>query len=209
MASDEKNITNIGEHDAANGNHEISYDQFGHQLVHQLVTPARIERELKAILAEPIEGLVSRVPAEMLTAKYRFELKDVQVTTRTESLPRLVLDQRITGQLSLSVRLLKLNLLGLKLRFTLKLGIHLEQQVRTCTPLVLHIDTRLRDTDPIDIEVDAHGVPSELLDRLNVIEYAVRAEVRDEVNRRLASGPIAAALNIDLRRIAEAAHLAP
>lgn len=191
------------------GNHEISYDLFGHQLVHLLVTPERIERELKAILAEPVEGLVARLPAELLTAKYRFQLHDVQVTVRPESLPKLVMDQHITGQVSLSVRLLKLNLLGLKLRFTLKMGIHLEQQVRTCKPLVLHIDTRLRDDNPIELEVDAHGLPSELLDRLNIIEHAVRAEVTDEVNRRLASGPIAAALNIDLRRIAEAARLTP
>jgi hypothetical protein len=192
-----------------NGNHEISYDQFGHQLVHLLVTPERIESELKAILAEPVEGIVSRLPAEMLTAKYRFLLQDVKVTVQPADLPRLVMKQHITGQVSLSVRLLKLNLLGLKLRFTLRLGIHLEQRVRTCKPLVLHIDTRLREDSPIELEVDAHGLPSELLDRLNIIEYAVRAEVMDEVNRRLASGPIAAALNIDLRRIAEAARLAP
>ncbi len=189
------------------GKHEISYDQFGHQLVHLLVTPERIENELKAILAEPIEGMVSRLPAEMLTAKYRFQLQDVRVSVRPESLPKLVLSQQITGLVSLSVRLLRLNLLGLKLRFTLRLGIHLEQQVRTCKPLVLHIDTRLRDDNPIELEVDAHGLPSELLDRLNIIEYAVRAEVMDEVKRRLASGPIADALNIDLRRIAEAARL--
>ncbi len=195
--------------DKINGNHEISYDQFGHQLVHLLVTPDRIERELKAILAEPIEGMVSRLPAEMLTAKYRFHLQDVRVTTQQAKLPRLVMQQCITGRLSLSVRLLRLNLLGLKLRFTLQVGIHLEQQVRTCTPLVLHIDTRLRDADPIELKVDAHGLPSELLDRLNVIEYAVRAEITDEVNKRLASGPIATALNIDLRRIAENARLVP
>lgn len=195
--------------DKINGNHEISYDQFGHQLVHLLVTPDRIERELKSILAAPIEGLVSRLPAEMLTAKYRFQLEDVRVTTHEASMPKLVMRQHITGKLSLSVRLLRLNLLGLKLRFTLQVGIHLDQQVRTCTPLVLHIDTRLRETDPIELKVDAHGLPSELLDRLNVIEYAVRAEITDEVNKRLASGPIATALNIDLRRIAEAARLVP
>lgn len=192
-----------------NDSKELAYDQFGQQLIHLLVTPARIERELKALLAEPIEGMVSRLPAELLTAKYRFQLLEVQIVTRPECLPQLGLRQRISGKLSLSVRFLKLNLLGLNLRFTLKLTIHLEQQVRAYEPLILKIETRPLDGDSIELEVDAHGLPSELLDRLNIIEWAVRAEVVDEVNRRLARGPIAAALNIDLRRIAEEARLAP
>lgn len=194
---------------ANNNGKELDYQQFGQQLIYLLVTPARIERELKALLAEPIEGMVSRLPAELLTAKYRFRLLEVQVVTRPEYLPKLHLHQRIVGELSLSVRFLKLNLLGLSLRFTLKLTIHLEQQVRAYEPLLLKIETQVLDGDSVELEVDAHGLPSELLDRLNIIEWAVRAEVVDEVNRRLSRGPIAAALNIDLKRIAEEARLVP
>jgi len=182
---------------------ELNYEQFGQRFVHLLVTPERLERELRALLAEPIKGVMSRLPAELLTARYTFYLQDVQVTTRTECLPQLGLRQRISGLLALTVRLL-----GLNLRFTLQLIIHLEQLVRTYEPLMLRIETRPIDGTSIELKVDPHGLPSEILDRLNLIEGAVCAEVVDEVNQRLASGPIAEAINIDLRRIAEAAQLA-
>jgi hypothetical protein len=187
-----------------NGDQELSYEQFGHQFIHQLVTPARIERELKALLAEPVKGTVKRLPAEMITARYTFYLQDVQVVTRPECLPQLGLRQRISGLLALSV-----NLLGLNLRFTLQLAINLEQRVRPYEPLTLKIETRPVGGESIEIKVDSHGIPSEIAGRLNLIEGAVRAQVIDEVNARLASGPIAAATAIDLQRIAEAAQLAP
>lgn len=184
------------------GGTELSYEQFGHQLINALVTPARVERELKALLAEPIKGVVSRLPAELLTARYTFYLQDVEIVTRPECLPHLGLRQRIAGMLALSV-----NLLGLSLRFTLQLVIHLEQTVRTYEPLILRIETRPLDADSVEIGVDPHGIPSEIADRLNLIERAVRAEVVDEVNKRLATGPIAEATSIDLRRIAADARL--
>jgi hypothetical protein len=185
------------------GGGELSYEQFGLQFVHQLVTPARVERELRNLLAEPVKGVVSRLPAELVTARYTFYFQDVRVITRPECLPQLGLRQRITGLIALTV-----NLLGLNLRFTLQLAIHLEQQIRVYEPLTLKIETRPLDTASIELDVDPHGLPSEILDRLNLIERAVLAEVVDEVNRRLASGPIAEATTIDLRRIAEEARLA-
>lgn len=183
---------------------EMSYEQFGSQFIHLVVTPARIERELRALLAEPIKGVVTRLPAEMLTARYTFYLQDVQVTTRPECLPQLGLRQRINGLLSLSV-----NLLGLSLRFTLQLVIRLEQLVRPYEPVTLRIETRPLDAGSVELKVDSHGIPSEIAGRLNLIEGAVRAQVIDEVNARLASGPIADATRIDLRRIAEEARLGP
>jgi hypothetical protein len=180
----------------------LSYEQFGHHFVHRLVTPARIERELKALLAAPIEGMISRLPAELLTAKYSFQLLDVRVTTRPECLPRLALRQRIAGTLALSVRVL-----GLYFRFTLQVVIRLEQEVRTYEPLTLKIETEAVTPTSIDLQVDAHGLPSEILDRFNIIERAVRAEIVDEVNRRINSGGIARATTIDVSRIAEHAQL--
>ncbi len=183
---------------------EMTYEEFGHHFIHQLVTPERISRELKALLAEPIKGTVKRLPAEMITAHYTFYLQDVQVATRPECLPQLGLRQRISGLLALTV-----NLLGLNLRFTLQLVINLEQRVRPYEPLTLKIETRPVGGESIEIKVDSHGIPSEIAGRLNLIEGAVRAQVVDEVNMRLASGRIAAATAIDLQRIAEEARLAP
>lgn len=189
--------------DSVNGS-ELSYEQFGGQFVRMLVTPERVERELKALLAEPIKGVVSRLPAELVTARYTFYLQDVQVVTRPECLPQLGLRQRISGLIALSV-----GLLGLNLRFTLQLVIQLEQLVRVFAPLTLKLETPSISGSSVELDVDPHGLPSEILDRLNIIERAVRAEVVDEVNRRIASGPIASALNINLQRIAEEARLAP
>jgi hypothetical protein len=182
----------------------LSYEQFGVQFVHQLVTPERIERELRALLKEPIKGVVSRLPAELVTARYTFYLQDVQVVTRPECVPQLGLRQKITGLIALTV-----GLLGLSMRFTLQLTIHLEQLVRAYAPLTLRVETRPIDGSSVELDVDPHGLPSEILDRLNLIEGAIYAEVVDEVNRRLSSGPIAEAINIDLQRIAAEARLAP
>ncbi|MGH8453315.1 MAG: hypothetical protein ACRES4_01400 [Nevskiales bacterium] len=191
-------------HETSQASKELSYEQFGQQFIHLLVTPARIERELKALLADPIKGVVSRLPAELLMARYTFYLQEVQVVTRPECLPQLGLRQRISGLLALSV-----NLLGLSLRFTLQLVIHLEQIVRAFEPLILKIETRPLDTASVELQVDSHGIPSEIADRLNLIERAVRAEVVDEVNKRLVSGPIAEATAIDVSRIADNASLVP
>jgi hypothetical protein len=184
-------------------NGELSYEQFGAQFIYTLVTPERVARELKSLLKEPIKGVVSRLPAELVTARYTFYLQDVEVVTRPECRPQLGLRQRITGLIALSV-----GLLGLNLRFTLRLAIHLEQVIRVFAPLTLKIETRSIDGTSVELDVDPHGLPSEILGRLNLIEGAVYAEVVDEVNRRLASGAIAEATTIDLQRIAEEARLA-
>ena len=193
--------------DAGNGlgkvaGKELSYGDFGQKFVHMLVTPARIERELRALLAEPLQGRVSRLPAELITARYTFNLQDVSITTRPELLPQLALRQRITG----SIRL-KVNVLTLSFGFTLRVVINLEQIVRTYEPLLLKLETHLLDDDSIELGVDPHDIPSDILDRLNLIEGAVREEIVDEVNKRIASGPISQALSIDLKRIAEEARL--
>lgn len=182
---------------------ELSYEQFGQQFIHSLVTPERIERELRALLAEPINGTMSKLPVELLTAKYSFTLQDAQISRRPECLPQLGLRQRISGLIALTV-----NLLGLNLRFTLRVIIHLEQIVRVYEPLFLRIETRSLDANSVELQVDPHDLPGEILDRLTIIERAVRAEVLEEVNRRLLRGTIAEALTINLGRIAEEAKLA-
>jgi len=179
----------------------LSFEQFGCALIHGLVTPERVSREVKILLAEPIEGSISILPAA-LTAQYVFKLADAQVKARPELRPELVLRQRITGSLALSVRIL-----GMPFRFTLQLGIRLEQHVKTYAPLVLRLETLPLDHGSVDIDVDAHGLPSEILDKFNLIEGAVRAEVVAQVNRRLSRGPIADATRIDVQRLAEGASL--
>lgn len=180
----------------------LTYEQFGRDFIHRAITPARVRRELLKLLAEPIEGSISRLPAELLTARYVFRLQDVHVETRPDALPELGLRQRLVGTLALTVKLL-----GLPLRFTLQIGIRLEQRVRTYAPLTVRIETQPIDPAAVDIAVDAHNMPGEVLDRLNLIEGAVRAEVVEEVNRRLRSGAIAAATNIDLLHLTERAAL--
>lgn len=180
----------------------LSYEQFGHEFVHRLLTPERIRRELMQLLAEPIEGAISVLPADMISARYTFRLSDTKITLKPERLPEVAMRQRIMGTLELSVRIL-----GMPFRFTLRIGIRLEQQVRAYAPLTLKLETKPCDAASVDIDVDAHGLPSEILDRFNIIEMAVRAEVVQQVNKRLESGPVARALSIDVHRLAEHAVL--
>lgn len=180
----------------------LSYEQFGHEFVHRLITPERVRRELQMLLAEPIEGVMNILPADMITARYVFKLSEVKIALKPERLPELALRQRLLGTLELSVRIL-----GMPFGFTLRVGIRLDQQVRAYAPLTLKLETKPCDAASLDIDVDAHGLPSEILDRFNIIENAVRAEVVQQVNQRLESGPVARALNIDVARLAEHAVL--
>lgn len=177
-----------------------TYAAFGEQFIRQAVTAERIQAELTTLLGEPIDGSVSKLPAEMLVGDYTFTLKSVQVQAMTERLPEVGFRMCINGSLALKVKIV-----GLPLRFTLDVHIRLTQCVKTYTPVIVKLETSEITRDDVSIDVDAHGVPEGLLDMLNIIEPAVREQVVEEVNTRINSGAIAEACTIDVLRIAESA----
>ena len=180
----------------------LSYAEFGEQFIRRAVTAERIQTELTALLSEPIEGSVSKLPAEMLVGDYTFTLKSVQVTAVSERQPEVGFRMRVNGSLALKVKIV-----GLSLRFTLDVHIRLSQKVKTYAPVIVKLETNEITRDDVSIDVDSHGVPEGLLDKLNIIEPAVKDQMVDEVNARINSGAIAAACTIDVLRIAESASL--
>lgn len=182
----------------------LSYAEFGEQFIRRAVTAERIQTELTALLGEPIEGSVSKLPAEMLVGDYTFTLKSVQVTAVSERLPDVGFRLRINGSLALKVKIV-----GLSLRFTLDVHIRLSQRVKTYAPVIVKLETNEITRDDVSIDVDSHGVPEGLLDKLNIIEPAVKDQMVEEVNARINSGAIAAACTIDVLRFAENMSLSP
>jgi hypothetical protein len=182
----------------------ITYAEFGEQFIRRAVTAERIQTELAALLSEPIEGSVSRLPAEMLVGDYTFTLKSVQVTAVSERLPEVGFRMRINGRLALKVKIV-----GLPLRFTLDVHIRLSQKVKTYAPVIVKLETGEITRDDVSIDVDSHGVPEGMLDKLNMIEPAVRDEIVGQVNARINSGAIAAACTIDVLRLAESVSVTP
>jgi hypothetical protein len=180
----------------------ITYEQFGQQFIRQAVTPERIQDELTALLAEPIEGSVSKLPAEIIVGDYQFTLKSVEVKPVSEPPEDVRFLMRINGTLALKVRIV-----GLPLRFTLDVHIRLSQRVRTYAPAIIRLENREITRDDVSVDVDAHDVPGDLLDKLNIIEPAVRDQMVDEVNARIRSGAIAEACTIDVLRLAQGAVL--
>lgn len=182
----------------------LSYAEFGEQFIRRAVTAERIQLELTGLLSEPIEGSVSKLPAEMLVGDYTFTLKSVQVTAVSERQPEVGFRMRINGSLALKVKIL-----GMSLRFTLDVHIRLSQKVKTYAPVIVKLETSEIMRDDVSIDVDSHGVPEGLLDKLNIIEPAVKDQMVDEVNVRINSGAIAAACTIDVLRLAENMSLSP
>ncbi|MGH8460471.1 MAG: hypothetical protein ACRESS_02580 [Stenotrophobium sp.] len=178
---------------------QISYEQFGRQLIQQAVSPARISRELMALLAKPTEGSVHK-GGEMLVGNYVFHLESVEAEPVAERQPDLVLRIHIKGRLALAVKIV-----GVSLRFTLWVTIRLQSVVKTYEPVIIKLETAAINRDDIDLKVDPHDRSGGLLDKLNIIEPAVRDEIVDEVNQRINSDEVRAAATIDVLLLAEQA----
>ena len=175
---------------------QISYEQFGRQLIQQAVTPERISRELTALLSQPTEGSVHK-GGDMLVGNYVFQLESVEAVPIAERQPDLALRLHIKGRLALAVKIV-----GVNLRFTLQVTIHLQTVVKTCEPVVIKLETAAITQNDIDLKVDPHDRSGGLLDKLNIIEPVVRDEIVDEVNKRINSPDVLAATTIDVLQLA-------
>jgi len=171
------------------------------------VTAERLRGEIETVLKAMIEGSVSKFPADLLVASYVFQLQDVDVLPITNKLPDVSFVMLIEGDLKLEVKLL-----NLRLKFTLKVEIRLNIDVRTYAPLNLKLILHPVKDSQIRTEVDGHGLPSEVLEHLRIVgpivrEEIVREEIVREVNARIASPELVAATNIDVLQLAATAQL--
>jgi hypothetical protein len=180
----------------------ISYAEFGHNFVRYVVTAERLRGEIETVLKAMIEGSVSKFPADLLVASYVFQLQDVDVLPITNKLPDVSFVMLIEGDLKLEVKLI-----NLRLKFTLKVEIRLNIDVRTYAPLNLKLILHPVKDSQIRTEVDGHGLPSEVLEHLRIVGPIVREEIVREVNARIASPELVAATNIDVLQLAASAQL--
>lgn len=180
----------------------ISYAEFGHNFVRYVVTAERLRGEIETVLKAMIEGSVSKFPADLLVASYVFQLQDVDVLPITNKLPDVSFVMLIEGDLKLEVKVI-----NLRLKFTLKVEIRLNIDVRTYAPLNLKLILHPVKDSQIRTEVDGHGLPSEVLEHLRIVGPIVREEIVREVNARIASPELVAATNIDVLQLAATAQL--
>ncbi len=180
----------------------ISYAEFGHNFVRYVVTAERLRGEIETVLKAMIEGSVSKFPADLLVASYVFQLQDVDVLPITNKLPDVSFVMLLVGDLKLEVKLI-----NLRLKFTLKVEIRLNIDVRTYAPLNLKLILHPIKDSQIRTEVDGHGLPSEVLEHLRIVGPIVREEIVREVNARIASPELVAATNIDVLQLAASAQL--
>lgn len=180
----------------------ISYAEFGHNFVRYVVTAERLRGEIETVLKAMIEGSVSKFPADLLVASYVFQLQDVDVLPITNKLPDVSFVMLLVGDLKLEVKLI-----NLRLKFTLKVEIRLNIDVRTYAPLNLKLILHPIKDSQIRTEVDGHGLPSEVLEHLRIVGPIVREEIVREVNSRIASPELVAATNIDVLQLAASAQL--
>jgi hypothetical protein len=182
----------------------ISYAQFGDNFIRLVITSERLLQEIQALLDDSIEGEVHKLPADLFTASYRLGIN--RLTAETAGLApdpvrfRLGLD----GTLDLRVRVL-----SLPLRFSVHVMIFIGIDVATCAPLTIRLLPRPVDEASVQLDVNPHGIPEDLLDKLNIIEPAVTEEIVSEVNRRIADPELLAATTIDVLALARQARLAP
>lgn len=180
----------------------ISYAEFGHNFVRYVVTAERLRGEIETVLKAMIEGSVSKFPADLLVASYVFQLQDVDVLPITNKLPDVSFVMLLVGDLKLEVKLI-----NLRLKFTLKVEIRLNIDVRAYAPLNLKLILHPIKDSQIRTEVDGHGLPSEVLEHLRIVGPIVREEIVREVNARIASPELVAATNIDVLQLAASAQL--
>lgn len=180
----------------------ISYADFGHNFIRYVVTAERLRGEIETVLKALIEGSVKKFPADLLVASYVFQLEDVDVHPITNKLPDVSFVLLLNGDLKLEVKLI-----NLRLKFTLDVEIKLHLDVRTYAPLTLKLILHPVQDSDIRTEVDAHGLPSEVLDSLRIVGPIVRDEIVREVNDRIASPELIAATEIDVLHLAATAQL--
>ena len=180
----------------------ISYAEFGHNFIRYVVTADRLRSEIETVLKALIEGSVRKFPADLLVASYVFQLSDVDVHPITNKLPDVSFVMLLSGDLKLEVKLL-----NLRLKFTLGVEIKLHLDVRTYQPLTLKLTLHPVTDADIRTEVDGHGLPSGVLERLRIVGPIVRDEIVQEVNARIASPELVAATEIDVLHLAATAQL--
>ncbi|TXH04833.1 MAG: hypothetical protein E6R07_06995 [Nevskiaceae bacterium] len=180
----------------------ISYAEFGEHFMREVVTAQRLQSEIQALLTASIEGEVHKLPADLLKASYRANLHRVEVTQDRSPAGLSTFRVGLQGTLGLAIKVV-----SIPLKFSVKLTVAIDMTAYTYAPCLIRLLPSPVPPQGVVIDVDPHGIPEDLLDKLNIIQPAVHEEIVSEVNRRIGSPEIIAATTIDVAALARNASL--
>ncbi len=180
---------------------KISYAEFGHNFIHQVVTARRIGTEIEAALESTMAGSIRKLPAELFVVSYVFELKDIRVDPDLEKLPEISFLLAVQGNLKLDVEIF-----GLSLRYALDVTITVNIDVETYEPVLLRMVPHLVTGKSVSIVLVGENPPSEVLDKMKLVHPVVRDQIVKEVNARIQDQAIQSLCTIDVLAVVETAR---
>jgi len=180
----------------------ISYAEFGHNFIRQVVNAGRLSQEIEGLLQETIDGSLKRMPADLIVGSYSFRVRDVQVEPRLELLPKVGFRLELFGDM-----LLELRILNIRADVDIDVLINVDLDVETYEPLILKLVPRQIGADQVRLRMDGRNLPGGLLHRAQVLEPLVREQIVRQVNKRIGSPSLAKAATIDVLKMAQSSSV--
>lgn len=176
----------------------ISYAEFGHNFITQVVTARRLGSEIQALLDSTVAGSVRKLPADMMVVSYVFQLRDITVDPMLGELPHISFVLSVLGDVRLDV-----DLFGMPLKFSLAVKIRVRIDVETFAPVVLGLTAHPVTGSSISIDLVGENLGSDVLDKLMIVQPVVRDQIVKEVNARIADLKARGLTRIDVLSLVE------
>ena len=180
----------------------ISYAEFGHNFIRQVVNAGRLSQEIEGLLQETIDGSLKRMPADLIVGSYSFRVRDVQVEPRLELLPKVGFQLELFGDM-----LLELRILNIRADVDIDVLINVDLDVETYEPLILKLVPRPVVPEQVRLRMDGRNLPGGLLHRAQVLEPLVREQIVRQVNKRIGSPSLEKAATIDVLKMAQSSRV--
>jgi hypothetical protein len=166
------------------GDEHISFAEFGHSFMREVVTADRVAATIASVVGERIEvGPLAAGPRDAATASLRAKLAGVDVTPASGSDGEAL---RFRALVRLDCTLaVKATLISKRYRGTLTIPLVLD--VRTASPLRLVIDVEPPTPPDIGVELDAGDRSGRVIQVLGNIDGEVRTQAAAEVASRVES----------------------
>ena len=175
------------------GQKKISYAEFGHSFIQQVVTARRIGSEIESVLTSTIEGSIRRLPADLIVISYVFKLRDITVDPELSRLPEISFTLSVLGDIRIDAEIF-----GVDLNFVLDVVIPVRIDVETYAPVTLKLVPHPVTARDIRIDLEGTNMTSEVLESLRLVQPIVRDQIQREVNARLEDPRIREVTTIDV-----------
>ncbi|GEM_PF-5662081 len=162
-------------------NEHISFDQFGHNFLREVVTPDRVAATIASVVGDTIEvGPVRGGPGHAARATMRGKLAGVDVTPGDGGdgdVLHFVAEVRLDCTLAVKAP-------AINKRYGGAVTIPLHLNVRTASPLRLVIEVEPPSPPDIGVELESGDRSGRLIQLLGDIDGEVRTRAAEEVARR-------------------------